>query len=118
MINCKIDESTAFNMLVDRLDHWTKDPMTRRLFEDMYENYCDNGLFEGCEFDPMVIVDNDYVNYCRVIEQDAKGPEYKELRKIYKNQGLGDCSCECDFCSYIEAVDDDDNPHAFLVRCQ
>ena len=117
MINCKIDESTAFNMLSERIKVWTNDRTAIRLFEDMYERYCDDGCFDGCEFDPRVIVDNDWVNYCRIIEQDAKDPEYKALRKIYKEQGLGDCSCECDFCSYIEAVDDDDNPHAFLVRC-
>ncbi len=116
MLNVKIDESTAFNMLSDRLDVWTNDPTTKRLFKDMYENYIDGGCFDGCEFDPMVIVDNDYVNYCRIVEQDAKDPEWKQLLKIYQKQGFGDCSCECDFASYIESADDDECPRAFLIR--
>lgn len=117
MLNIKIDENTAVEMLLERLHVWTKDPKTCDLYEKMYQSYVDGGCFEGCEFDPMVIVDNDWVNYCRVVEQDAKDPEWKELLKIYKKQGIGDCSCEADFANYIEAVDDEDCPHAFLIRC-
>lgn len=117
MITVKITEDDALYMLMDRLGVWTSDKRIQKLFESMYQSYIDGGCFDGCEFDPTIIVDNDWINYCRIVEQDAKDPEYKALRKIYKEQGLGDCSCECDFCSFIEAVDDEENPHAFLVRC-
>ena len=41
---------------------------------------------------------------------------FKELLKIYNEQGLGDCSCECNFADYIESVDNEDEPTMFLVR--
>lgn len=62
MINIKIDEYEALEMLMERLKYWTDDDVTTRLFEGMYERYLNDGCFDGAEFDVMSIVDNDYVN--------------------------------------------------------
>lgn len=114
MINVKIDNETALDMLMNRLDTWTREKKDVELYEKMYQSYIDGGVFDGGEFDPMVIVDNDWVNYCSVIEEG--NADFKKLLKVYKEQGLGDCSCEIDGYSYIEAVDDEDEPTAFLIR--
>lgn len=103
------------NMLIERLKVWTNDPETIALFEKMYESYIGGGCFDGCEFDPLVIVDNDWVNYCQVISAgdenfDAVLKEYKE------NYGCRDISCGNTGYSFIEAVDNEDEPTAFLVR--
>ena len=100
----EIDNDTALDMLMDRLNHWTDDPDVHRLYESMYENYIDGGCFEGGEFDVMAIVDNDYVNWCTVMSEGEDG--YENIKKLYDEQGLGDISCEDDLnCgySYIEA---------------
>lgn len=114
MITVKIENYDALQMLCDRLTHWTNDQQTKDLFSKMYENYIDGGVFDGCEFDPMIIVDNDYINYCKVI--DESDDDFEKILNLYKNQGIGDISCENDVYSCIEAVDDDDDPTLILVR--
>lgn len=116
MIKVMIDENKALDMLMNRLcEFWHIEPTgetetTYKLFERMYENYIYNGYFDGCEFDPMVIVDNDYVNYCRVIEEGDD--EYEEIKAIFRENDLGDCSCETNVCGFIEA----EYNGSFLVR--
>lgn len=87
----KIDENQAVNMLLERLEHWTDDLITYRLYEAMYENYIYSGCFDGGEFDVIAIVDNDYINYCDVI---APGDDaYNDIKKLYNSEGCGDISC-------------------------
>ena len=74
MINVRIDEDTLLDLLTERVKYWTDDPDTIELFENYYTDLVQNGCFEGAEFDPMIIVDNDYVNYFRVMEKDD--PDY------------------------------------------
>lgn len=114
MINIKIDEDTLLNMLVDRCDYWNMGDDVKALFEKMYSNYIDGGCFDGAEIDIMVIVDNDYINYCNVVYKgDA---DFKKLLKLYKN-GEYDVSCK-DFKeihpSFIEAISD--NEDMILIR--
>lgn len=77
----------------------------------MYQNEIDNGVFEGSTLDIADIVDNDYVNYTRVIHKDEDG--FDELLDLY-HDGQYDVSTEDVGCDYIEAVTDDED--AILVR--
>lgn len=116
MINIKIENETALDMLIERLKVWTDNREAIALYEKMYESYIDGGCFDGCEFDPMVIVDNDWVNYCKIIS--AGDEDFDSVLKEYKeNDGCGDISCGNTGYSFIESVDDEDDPTAFLVRC-
>lgn len=104
MITVQIDESDALDMLMERLEYWTKDKDTKDLFEQMYSNYLENGLFDGCNFDVRIIVDNDYINYCSVIDDsDSNFEKIMELALA----GERDISCEDLGYSYIEAFDED-----------
>ena len=107
MININIDEDTIYNLLADRVDVW-RSGEEAELFKKMYENHIDSGCFEGSDFDPMVIVDNDVVNYCSIVSEGD--PDFKKLLELYKN-GDSDVSCESfeDGCySFIEAVSDNE----------
>lgn len=110
-ITVKLDRDTAYNMLYDRLDAWgkTQDPVVKQLFADMYESYIDEGVFDGCEFDPMVIVDNDVVNYCTTLyKSELKARDWKKLVKAW-DDGDHDVSCEkFDWgrIDYIEAMNE------------
>lgn len=109
----RIDEDTALEMLLDRLEHWTSDETTYHLYEAMYQSYIDSGCFEGMEFDVMVIVDNDYVNYCDVISEGDEA--YEDIKELYEREGITDISCEDELnhgYSFIEAEYDG----SFLVR--
>ena len=108
-----IDNERAVDMLLERLEHWTDDIITHRLYEEMYENYVYNGCFDGGDFDVMAIVDNDYVNWCTVISEGDEA--YEDIKKLYDEQGCTDISCEYELnhgYSYIEAEYKD----SFLVR--
>lgn len=112
LVNVKIDSEKIVDILLDRLMHWieTDDIITYKLYEQMYTKYAENYAFDSIEFDLMVIVDNDYINYCKII---SKGDdEYEEVKKIFETQGLGDCSCEHKYISFIEA----EYANNFLVR--
>lgn len=116
LITIQIEDYKALDMLLDRCDFWETSKENQDLFEKMYQHYIDGGVFEGAEFDPMVAVDNDVVNYCSVIHKSEYKKDFKKLLKLYK-QGEYDVSCE-DFedisPSYIEAVSDDET--RILVR--
>lgn len=110
MITVKMDEDYLVDLLVERVCFWTDDEDIIDLYESMYQNYADGGCFDNMEINIMQIVDNDYINYCDVLcEGDDK---YEEIKAIYKEQGLGDCSCEDVGYSYIEAEKDG----IFLMR--
>ena len=90
----KIDNGTALDMLLDRLEFWTDDHTTYRLYEQMYEIYIDSGVFDSVEFDVMQIVDNDYINWCTVLSEGDVG--YDGIKELYDRDGIGDISCEYD----------------------
>lgn len=111
MININIEEETLINMLIERLRFFTDDPEVIDLFQKMYENEIE--LFSNIEdFNVKVIVDNDYVNNYTVYYKD--NPHYKEIKKLYKKNGLCDISCEGLGYSAIVAVSDDEK--IFLLR--
>ena len=64
-----IDNDTLLEALIDRLQFWTDDSTAIELFTKMYSNYLENGIFDNIDFDVNKFVDNDYVNYCIVIDK-------------------------------------------------
>ena len=74
MITVKIDENVLLDLLMDRVGYWSSDKDTLELFKNYYNNMIEDGCFEDCEMDINVIVDNDYINYFRVMEKDD--PDY------------------------------------------
>ena len=117
MVKMRTDE--LYNLFYERLQHWRdEDSKDFKLFIKYYERCIDDGIFENMELDIMQIVDNDIVNWCDMIESDDE--DFSKLLELYKEQGLGDVSCE-DFpnrgkIGFIEEVDDEDEPTAFLIR--
>ena len=109
----RIDEDTAIDMLMDRVSYWSNDDTVYELYHQMYESYVYGGVFDGGKFDIMVIVDNDYVNYCDVVSDGDEA--YEDIKKLFDEQGCGDISCEHALnhgYSYIEAEYDG----SFLCR--
>lgn len=79
MITVKIDEDELLEMLVKRVEFWTNDNKVIELYSKYYENMVYGGCFEGAELDINSIVDNDYVNWCTVVDKD----EYNKDRAEY-----------------------------------
>lgn len=73
MITVKIDEDTLLEMLLNRVEFWTKDEDVIDLYEDYYKKLVDCECFEGCELDIKNIVDNDYINNLTTISKEDFG---------------------------------------------
>ena len=71
MINVTIDSDDMIEMLCDRLQEWTNTFSPEyELFSQYYEEAVENGYYDDSEFNPALIVDNDWVNYMLVITED------------------------------------------------
>lgn len=110
-VNLSIDEDDLKELLCDRVDFWVGQSLNDKeaeLFYQMYEDYVDGGVFEGYkDFNVAFIVDNDVVNYCKIIK---KGDDFfDEVARAYEE---GESLEVGDY--YIEQVNDDGT--MFLVR--
>jgi hypothetical protein len=109
MVTVKVRKDDLLDMFMERCKFWSG--LDLELFEKMYENYIDGGVFDGMELDIMAIVDNDYVNWTSILEKGVN-EDFEEIFDLYK-QGEYDISCQTCY-SYIEAVSDDEQ--RILVR--
>lgn len=115
LVTVQMEDYELLEKLLDRLSYWGRDD-ERELYEQMYQNMLDGGVFESGEFNVMSIVDNDVVNYCDVITKDDYPQDFKKLLELHQ-QGEYDVSCESFeeiSPSYIEAVSDDET--RILIR--
>lgn len=105
-----IDDDMALELLENRLDkalEWWSNPAYKDLYMQMYQAYIEEGIWDEKALYPMKVVDNDIINYTRVITPDDE--EYSDLIQLYQQQGLGDISTEHDLnndWNWIEAVDE------------
>ena len=108
-ITVKIDTDDAIELLMDRVGYWTDDPIALELYRNMYTNLVEGGAFDGGEFNVPVIVDNDWVNYCDVVEEG--GDWYEKAKEAYEDG-------ESEFDKYtIESVYEKSNGgYVFLIR--
>ena len=115
LVTVQMEDYELLEMLLDRLSYWGRDD-ERELYEQMYQNMLDGGVFESGEFNVMSIVDNDVVNYCDVISKEDYPQDFEKLLEFYRN-GERDVSCESFegiSPSYIEAVSEDEE--RILIR--
>lgn len=109
-ITVKIDKDWLLQMLLERCDFWETSRENEDLFEKIYSNYIENGVFDGAELNIMAIVDNDVINYTTIIEDGDE--DFQEVLEQHR-QGEYDISCQTCY-SFIEAVSDDEK--RILVR--
>lgn len=100
-INVLLDEDYVVDLLVKRVEFWTQDEDIIDLYRKMYENIID--CFDGAELDVSMIVDNDYINKCKIIRKGNK--DYNKVKKLAMNN-KSDCS-ENTVYDHIEAFNDD-----------
>lgn len=105
-------------ILENRVRFWVDGENVVNLYLEMYSNLIDAGCFDDCQT-PSVseIVDNDCVNYCKVIDKGCE--DYTKLKEIWDREG-----CACDVSteefeyygkiSQLEAFDEENE--MFLVR--
>lgn len=108
-VTIKMYKYDLLDMLIERVKVWNDEPEVVELYEKMYESLLDSGAFEYAEFNVNVIVDNDIVNYCKVIAEEEYPEDFKKLLALH-DAGEYDISCEEFeevYPGFIEAVSDD-----------
>lgn len=111
MITITLENDEALDMLMNRLKTWTDDKEEQDLYEQMYENCINDGVFDSGNFNVMSIVDNDYVNNCSIVTKDeCSEKDWDKLVQLYFD-GVHDISCEefegdTIWHSFIEAMND------------
>ena len=104
-----IPDYDVIEFLVNRVEFWTKDKEIIELYKRMYLNLLESGCFEE-EIDLYDLVDNDYVNYCKVIFENDE--DYEIIKYTYLNNEFDISEVTSYDC--IEAASDD--LKMFLVR--
>ena len=99
----------VIDVFESRVRFWTGDEKIIDLFRLMYLNHL-NYLNPEAELDVYDIVDNDYVNYCKVVFENDE--YYEEIKSANLNDEI-DISETTPY-SYIESASDD--LKMFLVR--
>ena len=84
MVSIQIDTDDMIDQLVNRVGYWTDDSDVIDLFEQYYEHMVEGGCYDGCEFDVMSIVDNDYVNNTSVVTRK----EFDKAREEYIQESM------------------------------
>ena len=111
MIRVLVEEDELLDMLIERVKFWTDEPDVIALYSDMYENYVNSGAFDDTEVNIMQMVDNDYINYCRVLYEGED--IYDAVNRSYSENGIGECyDDDGSYLGYIEA----ENNGVYLIR--
>ena len=84
MISIQMDSDDMIEALCNRVGCWTDDSDVIELFTQYYENAVNNGCFDGCEFNVMSIVDNDYVNNTSITYRE----EYESDREKFLKDSI------------------------------
>lgn len=103
-----IPDYDVIDLFVDRVAYWTEDKGIIELYRRMYLRHLD--LDCNDEIDLYDVVDNDFVNYCKVIYESDE--EYEVIKSAYLNNEFDIIEITPYF--WIEAASDD--LKMFLVR--
>lgn len=103
MITVKIDKYDLLELLLCRVEFWTDDSDTKKLYEVYYSDLIDSGCFNGAELDIKFMVDNDYVNNYQIynsieeiMEDFSASEEDARERVVAECDGLYLVStCDC-----------------------
>ena len=81
-----INDDEILDLMYNRVDEWTDvDYRHKELLKSMYEDYVYGKSFEEMkDFSVNIIVDNDIINYTKLITPEDK-ETYKECYKMLKN---------------------------------
>ena len=69
MINVQVDEENLLDLLMQRMEYWTKDANTLNLYEQYLKDLIDGGCFEGANLDISLLIDNLYVNDTLIMDK-------------------------------------------------
>ena len=70
MINVQIDEKNLLDLLMQRVEHWTRDTYILTLYEQYLKDLINSGCFDGANLDIYQLVDNLYINNTLIMDKE------------------------------------------------
>ena len=70
MINVQVDEENLLDLLMQRMEYWTKNANILNLYEQYLKDLIDGGCFEGTNLDIDLLIDNLYVNDTQIMDKE------------------------------------------------
>lgn len=70
MINVQVDEKDLLDLLMQRVEYWTKDAHVLNLYEQYLRYLIDGGCFEGANLDVSMLIDNLYINNTQIMDKE------------------------------------------------
>ena len=86
--NITINEDTMIDMLMDRMQVWVKSyEPSYPVYEGFITELIEGGCFDGADFDPMIIIDNLYINDTTFYDtvEDAIEDGYSKAQIAYQS---------------------------------
>ena len=69
MINVQVNEEDLLDLLMHRVEYWTKDTNILSLYEEYIRNLIDWGCFEDINLDVSMLIDNLYINDTQIMDK-------------------------------------------------
>ena len=70
MINVQVNEKDLLDLLMQRVEYWTKDANTLNLYEQYLKDLIDGGCFEGANLDIYLLIDNLCINNTLIMDKE------------------------------------------------
>ena len=70
MVNVQFNEEQLLDLLMQRVEHWTRDTYILTLYEQYLKDLIDRGCFENTNLDIFLMIDNLYVNDTLIMDKE------------------------------------------------
>ena len=70
MINIQVDEENLLDLLMQRMEYWTKNANILNLYEQYLRGLVYCGCFEGTNLDISLLIDNLYINDTQIMDKE------------------------------------------------
>ena len=69
MVNVQVNEHDLLDLLMHRVEYWTKDTNILSLYKEYIRNLIDWGCFEGINLNVSMLIDNLYLNDTQIMDK-------------------------------------------------
>lgn len=70
MINVQIDEENLLDLLMQRVEHWTRNTYILTLYEQYLKDLIGGGCFDGANLDIYLLIDNLCINDTLIMDKE------------------------------------------------
>ena len=70
MVNVQVNGKDLLDLLMQRMEYWTRDTYILNLYEQYLKDLINGGCFEGTNLDISLLIDNLYINDTQIMDEE------------------------------------------------